>query len=112
MTAFFYVNVGLLGILLFFGGAGFFVSCLSNESRHAVGFTSVVVVYTILVQMISQVGDKFENLKYITPVTLFDVEGLSLGEAKAWIMCAVLYLTGIALICAGIVKFNRRDLPL
>ena len=57
MTGFFYVNVGLLGILLFFGGAGFFVSCLSNESRHAVGFTSVVVVYTILVQMISQVGD-------------------------------------------------------
>lgn len=112
MAGFFCVNVGLLGILLFFGGAGFFVSCLSNESRHAVGFTSAVVVYTILVQMISQVGDKFENLKYITPVTLFDVEGLSLGEAKAWIMCAVLYLTGIALICAGIVKFNRRDLPL
>ena len=58
MAGFFYVNVGLLGILLFFGGAGFFVSCLSNESRHAVGFTSAVVVYTILVQMISQVGDK------------------------------------------------------
>ena len=56
MAGFFYVNVGLLGILLFFGGAGFFVSCLSNESRHAVGFTSAVVVYTILVQMISQVG--------------------------------------------------------
>ena len=56
-AAFLRVNVGLFGLFLFFGGICFFFSCLFNESRYCTGASSAVVVYSLLVQMISQVGD-------------------------------------------------------
>lgn len=111
-AAFIRINVGLLGILVFFGGACFCASCFSNESKISSAVSTAVVVYSILIQMISQVGDKFEKIKYATPMTLFDIEGLSAGDGKAWIMCGILYIAGILFMGIGIVRFSRRDLPL
>lgn len=106
------VNVGLLGMLVFFGGACFCASCFFNESKNASAVSTAVVVYSILLQMISQVGDKFENVKYATPLTLFDVSGLGAGDKQAMSMCAVLYAAGLLLAAVGIVRFSKRDLPL
>ena len=106
------VNAGLLGLLVFFGGACFCASCICNESKNSSAISTAVVVYSILLQMISQAGEKFENVKYATPLTLFDVDGLSAGDGKAWLMAAVLYLAGILLMGTGILRFCKRDLPL
>ncbi len=106
------VNVGLLGLLIFFGGACFCASCFCNESKTSSGISTAVVVYSLLVQMLSRVGDKFENIKYATPLTLFDVDGLIAGDGEAWMMCACLYAAGIILMAIGICRFTRRDLPL
>lgn len=106
------VNIGLLGLLVFFGGACFCASCFFNESKNSSAISTGVVVYSVLVQMISQVGEKFENVKYITPLTLFNVDGLSAGDAKAWVTCAVLYAVGLFLMGIGIIRFSKRDLPL
>lgn len=106
------VNVGLLGLLIFFGGACFCASCFCNESKNSSFIGTAVVVYTLLLQMLSQAGEKFEKLKYATPVTLFDVEGLSAGESGALGMCAILYAAGLLLMAIGILRFSKRDLPL
>lgn len=111
-AAFIRVNVGLLGLMVFLAGVCFCASCLCNESKISTGIGTAVVVYAVLVQMISRVGDKFEYLKYATPLTLFDVDGLSAGDGKAWLMCGVLYVVGILLMCVGIVRFSKRNLPL
>ncbi|MFR1887414.1 MAG: ABC transporter permease, partial [Blautia sp.] len=87
-------------------------SCCSNETKTSSAVSTTVVVYSILVQMISQVGDKFEKVKYATPITLFDIDGLAAGDGKAWIMCGILYLAGILLMGIGIIRFSKRDLPL
>ncbi|MGI6070871.1 MAG: ABC transporter permease subunit [Blautia sp.] len=106
------VNVGLLGLLVFFGGACFCASCFCNESKRSSAVGTGIVVYSVLVQMISQVGEKFEKVKYATPATLFQVDGLSAGDGKAWVACAVLYAAGLLLMGVGILWFDRRDLPL
>lgn len=111
IPAFLRVNVGLLGLLVFMGGACFLPSCLFNDSKTAIGIGTAVVVYSILVQMISQVGDKFENLKYATPLTLFDIKGLAASDGGAWLTCGILYAAGLILIVAGIEAFSRRNLP-
>lgn len=111
-AAFIRINVGLLGMLVFFGGACFCASCFSNESKTSSAVSTAIVVYSVLVQMISQVGDKFEKVKYATPVTLFDIDGLSAGDGKAWMMCGILYLAGFLLMGIGIIRFSKRDLPL
>lgn len=112
IPAFLRLNAGLFGLLVFFGGACFCASCFCNESKNSSSISTGIVVYSILVQMISQAGEKFENIKYATPLTLFDIDGLSAGDGSAWGMCAVLYLAGFLLMGIGIARFNRRDLPL
>lgn len=112
MPAFFRVNVGLLGLLIFLGGVCFLASCLCNDSRRATGIGAGVVVYSVLAQMISQAGKKFENVKYATPLTLFNIDGLTASDGSAWLTCAVLYAAGILLTAAGITVFSRRNLPL
>lgn len=112
IPAFLRLNAGLLGLLIFFGGACFCASCFFNESKTASAIGTGVVVYSLLMQMLSRVGERFEFLKYATPLTLFDVDGLCAGDAKAWLGCAALYAAGIACTVIGIVRFDRRDLPL
>lgn len=106
------VNVGLLGLLVFFAGACFCASCFCNESKNSSAVSTAIVVYTILVQMLSQAGDKFENLKYATPLTLFQIKGLIVSDTQAWAACAVLYIVGLVLMGVGIARFSKRDLPL
>lgn len=112
VAGFLRVNVGLLGLLVFFAGACFCASCFFNESKNSSAVGTAIVVYSVLVQMISQVGERFENVKYATPLTLFQIKGLSAGDGKAWVACAVLYAVGFLLMGVGIVQFSRRDLPL
>lgn len=106
------VNAGLFGVLIFFGGVCFLASCIFNESKYATGIGAGVVVYSILVQMLSRIGDKFEFLEYITPLTLYDIDGLIAIDTTAIFQCAVLYVTGLACIGVGILHFSRRNLPI
>lgn len=112
IPAFLSVNVGWYGVLVFFGGICFLCSCLFNNSRHATGVGAGIVVYSLLMQMISQVGEKFEWLEYATPLTLFDIEGFLSGTAGAWAKCGILYAVGVGCIVIGIYQFCNRDLPI
>lgn len=111
-AAFLRMNVGLLGTYIFFGGVGFCISCIFNESRKVLTISTAVVVYSLLVQMISQVGDKFENLKYITPLTLFSPEKLAASEPEAWTACIFLYIIGFSCVLFGIFRFEHRNLSI
>lgn len=110
LPAFLRVNLGLYGLILFLGGLSFCCSCLFGESRRAVGVSAGCCVAFVLVQMVSQVGEKYESLRYATPLTLFDPEGLAAGDGQALACLAVLCLTGAALFAAGIAGFCRKDI--
>lgn len=105
------LNAGLLGLLIFVGGICFLFSCLFNETRISTSIGTGIVVYAILVQMIARVGEKFEFLKYITPMTLYDVEGLIASRQSAWTACVILYVCGLIFIVLGCTAFSRRNLP-
>lgn len=111
-AAYLRVSFGHCGVLIFFGGLGFFCTCFFNESRHCTGTVSAIVIYSILVQMISQAGDKFEKVKYATPLTLFDMDGLAASDAGAWAGCLTLYLIGIIGYIAGITFFGKKNLSI
>ena len=65
----------------------------------------------ILIQMLSQVGEDMEFLKYLTPMTLFDPKAIAAGNGELW-MTAVLYLGGVLLYGLGITIFSKKDLSL
>ena len=65
----------------------------------------------VLFQMLSQVGEEAEFLKYLTPLTLFDPKALAMGET-VWPSILALYLGGAALYGIGIFFFGKKDLSL
>lgn len=109
---FLFLNVGLYGLLFFLGGLSFLSSCTFNETRYSVGVAGGVSVLFVLLQMLSQVGEKFEILKYGTPLTLFNVEKIISGDSSATIGIIALYLVGLSFYIIGIGVFSKKDLSL
>ncbi|MBS7007755.1 ABC transporter permease subunit [Anaerostipes sp.] len=112
MSEFIRLNTGLLCLHICISGFFFFMSCICNDSRKSMGVSVGVFMAFYLLQMLSNMGDKLENLKYATVFTLFDGDALLKGETRALAMSAVLLLIGIAFYEAGKYRFRKRDLPL
>lgn len=106
------VMAGLYGLLMFLSGVCYLSGCIFNESGKAFGIGIGLNVLFILLQMISQAGDKFEDLKYLTPLTLFSPEKIASGGAEGIVMFLILYAGGIIFYGAGIYIFNKKDLSL
>lgn len=111
-SAFLTLNVGLYGIMLFFAGVCFLFACTFNETRFATGIGAALCIVSVLIQMLSQVGDKLENLKYATPLTLFRPEEIIAMDQGALWSVGVLYIGAIVLFTLGVMIFKRKDLSI
>lgn len=111
VEAFLSVNAALYALLIFLSGLCFCASCCCNDTRWSCGIGAGAGIAFLLIQMVSQVGEKFEGLKYINPLTLFAPKALLAGESWPVWGAAALAAAGLALIGAGIGAFSRRDLP-
>ena len=112
MSAFLLLNAGLLLLHFAVSGICFFASCLCNEGRTASLLGAGIPVLFLLMQMLSNMGGKLENLKYANLFTLFDPAGLIAGESSALWGLPVLAALGALLYGLGVWVFSRRDLPL
>ena len=61
--------------------------------------------------MLSQVGDKLENLKYVTPLTLFRPEEIIAMDQGALWSVGILYVGAVLLFTLGVI-FKRKDLSI
>lgn len=62
--------------------------------------------------MLSDVGEEAEFLRWFTPLSLFDPDGLLAASGSAATGAVVLYLGAAAMLAAACVRFCRRDLAL
>lgn len=102
------INIGVLGLYMVISGICFMCSCIFSESKYSTGIAVGVNVAFILLNMLSQVGEKLEFLKNFTPFLLFDTAKLMEGEGILGV--AVLYAIGIILYAIGIYSFTQKDL--
>ena len=86
------LNVGLYGLLFFMGGMCFLSSCIFNDIKYSYGVGGVLAVVFILIQMLSQVGDKLEKLKYFTPLTLFQPDNIIVGGRQVQLYVLQFYI--------------------
>ena len=105
------LNLGCYCLHIFLAGVCFLPSCIFNDSKYATGTGAGVCIAFVLIQMISQVGEKFENLKYITPLTLFDTAKILAADSAALWQCGTLLVAGLALMFVGLAIFCKRDIP-
>ena len=110
MQALMQVNAGLLALWLAMAGLCFLSACLFSNATAALWVGGGLNILFFLMQMISQVGDKFEFLKNVNPLTLFDYYGLAAGDASAVGGAIALAVGAVALFAVAVAAFDRRDL--
>lgn len=112
IVKFLITNVGLLGVHFFFASFCYLTACSFNEVKLSIGIGAGVGVISILIQMLSQVSDRIEFLKYFTPLTLFDAKGLQAYDQQSLLCMAGLFALAVICIVIGCMNFSKRDLPL
>jgi ABC-2 type transport system permease protein len=104
------LNVGNLCLHFFIAGICFLCSCIFNDTKYSVGFGAGIPALSFVIQMLSNAGDKTENLKYITFFTLFDADGIVAGEASAIFGMIILFLGAVILFSLAVTVFSKKDL--
>jgi ABC-2 type transport system permease protein len=111
VKSFLLLNLGSLLLYYALTGIGFFASCLFNDTKNSLMIGAGLPVAFLVIQMISDVGEKTSFLKYFTLFTLFDPDKIIVGEGFI-LQFIVLILIAIIMYGLGFYVFRKRDLPL
>ena len=104
------LNMGLLCLHLFIGGICFLASCIFSDTRYSVGVGAGIPTFMYVLQVLSNVGGHADTARYCTFFTLFDPDGIIIGDSSAVFGAAMLFAGSIVLYSLGIIVFSRKDL--
>lgn len=110
ITALFILNGGLLCLHLFIGGICFLSSCIFSDTKYSVTFGAGIPAFMYVLQMLANVGGNAEKAKYFTFFTLFNPNGIIIGESSAIVGIFILFAGAIMLYVLGIIIFERKNL--
>lgn len=105
------LNLGVLLLYFAVTGIGFFASCLFNDTKNSLMVGAGFPVAFLVLQMISDVGEKTRFLRYFTLFTLFNPDNIIQGDSYLPQFIAMLVIA-VVMYGLGIYVFNKRDLPL
>lgn len=103
------MNVGVFLLHFAIGGFCFFVSCSFDSKKSYLLSVGIPIAFYIF-QMLANMGDKLEILKYFTIFTLFDPTAIINGDSYAYVFMGVLFLIGACFYFLAIYNFKKRDL--
>jgi ABC-2 type transport system permease protein len=105
------LNCGALLLYYALTGIGFCASCFFNDTKNSLAVGAGLPVAFLLLQMISDIGEATDFLKYFSLYTLFDPAKIVSGEGYA-LSFLVLAVIAVVTYTAAILSFHKRDLPL
>ena len=105
------LNVGLLALQLFIGGVCFLCSCIFNDTKYSIGLGAGIPALSFIIQMMSNVNDKLDNVKFASFFTLFNPEKIIEGDNYAILGIVILFIGAIALFTSAIIVFCKKDMP-
>ena len=111
VPAFFKLNITTMLVNMTVLMISFFFSCLFNDTKNALGFGAGLPILFLLMNMISGASDKAEVFKNFTIYGLYDPVKLVNGTA-VWGADLFYILLTAALFAAGVLIFNKKQLPL
>lgn len=106
------LNFSTLLLQLTITGIAFLAACVFSESKHYYAVGAGLPILFFLLQMMSNMGEKLENLKYFTLYTLLPATEVVMGESGFWKQDLALALIAASLFTGGIWWFQKRDLSL
>jgi len=110
ILAFLLLNLGTLLLYYAVTGIGFLSSCLFNDTKYSLITGAGLPVIFLVIQMISNLGEKVQFIKYFTLFSLFDPEKIINGGSFLPQLIA-LFIISAVMYGLGIYVFNKKDLP-
>lgn len=110
IKAYLMVNVGVLCLHLLIGGICFLSSCIFNDTKYSLAFGAGIPIAGFLIQMIANIGDKFQDVKYATFFTLFDPRGILEQESGAYWGMGILAVAAVICFAVAVIVFQRKDI--
>jgi len=110
INAFLRLNIGACLLFTIVTGIGFLASAIFNDTKYSLMVGIGLPVFFLLLNMLVNVSDKLDILRYFTILTLYDAEAIVKGvgyEMNFIIMGG----GGLVLYAIAILVFNKRDLP-
>ena len=104
------INIGLFSLWFAFLGICFLSSVIFNSSSVSLWAGSGFCMISILLQMISRIGDKAEIFKYFSLITLFSPYKYSTDFNLFLLVSISLFVMAIITYILTIFIFNKRDI--
>ena len=104
------LNGALILFDLAVSGICVFAACFFNEARWYLAVGAGLPLTFYVIQMMANMGEKLENLKYATIFTLMPGKDILAGTGNVALCCTVLALIWLALYVAGGLIFTKKDL--
>lgn len=109
-----YIQLNISTLLLHFAisGIGVLAACFFNEARGYFSVGAGLPILFYLINMLANMGENLEKLKYFTIFTLTPYEEILTGSNG--ILSANLFLAGLAIVLylCGAIVFVKKDLPI
>lgn len=113
ISAFLVLNLVAIFLTLAISSICFFFSCIFNEAKFALAFGAGIPILFFIINMLRNIGDRLEWLKFLTLYSLFSPESIVTGEQEGIvIICLVFVAIALLLYSSGILIFSRRNLYL
>lgn len=104
------LNVSTCLLNLVICGISFCAACFSRESKYYYMVGAGLPILFFLIQMISNMGEKLEFLKYATIYTLLPTQAIVDGDLSYLAYDGVLLVMAILLFAVGAFHFTKRDM--
>lgn len=111
VDTFLMLNLGAFLYHLAISSICFCASCVFNSSKNSLTFGAGIPLYFFVVSLFIKLSDSLDFLKYFTLNTLYDTQKIIEGSGYTGGFIAMLAVS-ICFYTAGIVWFQKKDLPL
>lgn len=105
------INVGAIAYFFAVSSLSFFANVFFNEAKNALSVASAFPVGFFLIQMVAQLGEQLDFMRYFTILTLYQPNDI-LQDNYQWWPLMVLFVIGVVGYGASIVVFNKRNLSI
>ena len=112
IPAFLKLNLVAILLTLAISSICFFFSSIFNEAKFALAFGAGIPILFFVINMLRNIGDRFEWLKYLTLYSLFEPNDIVTGEQEILLISLVFAAIALLLYSLGIFIFSRRNLYL
>lgn len=106
------LNISTICLHLAVSSIGFISACFFNEAKGYFFLGAGLPILFYLIQMLANMGEELEFLKYFTLYTLMPGDKIIAGEGGVLLSNIILLAIAFILYTLGALNFTKKDLPL